>query len=68
MRVFLLPCCFYTFDGKYARSHQEHTQYQSYLNFIKTLCETMGFETRFDKLRIPSTKRVSVSHKVAFLI
>ncbi|KAG8192430.1 hypothetical protein JTE90_017960 [Oedothorax gibbosus] len=57
MRAFILPCCFYTFDGKYARNHHDHTQYQSYLKFIKTLCESMGFNTQFDKLRIPSTKR-----------
>ncbi|GFW23396.1 probable tRNA [Trichonephila clavipes] len=56
MKVFLLPCCYYTFDGRYRRPHQD-TQYQSYLNFLKSLCSNMGFEVQMDKLRIPSTKR-----------
>lgn len=57
MRVFLLPCCFYTFDGRYCRSSHQDTQYQSYLNFLQSLCTNMGFQVQMDKLRIPSTKR-----------
>ncbi|XP_055929357.1 probable tRNA (uracil-O(2)-)-methyltransferase isoform X2 [Argiope bruennichi] len=58
MKVFLLPCCFYTFDGKYERIHHKETQYQSYLKFLLSLCTTMGFHAEIDKLRIPSTKRI----------
>ncbi|GBL72225.1 putative tRNA (uracil-O(2)-)-methyltransferase [Araneus ventricosus] len=57
MKVFLLPCCFFTFDGKYERIHHRETQYQSYLKFLISLCTSMGFHAEMDKLRIPSTKR-----------
>lgn len=58
MKVFLLPCCTYTFNGKYERRFQGTSQYMSYITFIRTLCETMGFVVQQDKLRIPSTKRI----------
>ncbi|XP_023230797.1 probable tRNA (uracil-O(2)-)-methyltransferase isoform X1 [Centruroides sculpturatus] len=58
MRIFLLPCCPYSFEGKYHRTHAGCSQYQSYLYFIQEVCEKMGFEVKEDKLRIPSTKRL----------
>ncbi|CAL1295484.1 unnamed protein product [Larinioides sclopetarius] len=60
MKVFLLPCCFFTFDGKYERIHHKETQYQSYLKFLISLCTSMGFHAEMDKLRIPSTKRTCI--------
>ncbi|KFM78949.1 putative tRNA (uracil-O(2)-)-methyltransferase, partial [Stegodyphus mimosarum] len=60
MRVFLLPCCCYTFNGKYERHFPGNTQYQSYLKFLHELCKTMGFDVQQDKLRIPSTKRICI--------
>ncbi|XP_035226842.1 probable tRNA (uracil-O(2)-)-methyltransferase, partial [Stegodyphus dumicola] len=61
MRVFLLPCCCYTFNGKYERHFPGNTQYQSYLKFLQELCKTMGFDVQQDKLRIPSTKRIKIT-------
>lgn len=58
MRIFLLPCCPFSFEGKYHRTHAGCSQYQSYLYFIQEVCDKMGFEVREDKLRIPSTKRI----------
>ncbi|XP_076363101.1 putative tRNA (uracil-O(2)-)-methyltransferase isoform X2 [Tachypleus tridentatus] len=58
MRAFLIPCCAFTFDGKYQKSHSGTSQYQSYLNFINELCQVVGFHVKKDKLRIPSTKRI----------
>uniref|UniRef100_A0A2R5LLH1 tRNA (uracil-O(2)-)-methyltransferase n=1 Tax=Ornithodoros turicata TaxID=34597 RepID=A0A2R5LLH1_9ACAR len=64
-RVFLLPCCPFTFDGKYQRQHGGMSQYQSYLLFLQELCQTMGFEVELDRLRIPSTKRIALICKPA---
>ncbi|XP_065830712.1 probable tRNA (uracil-O(2)-)-methyltransferase isoform X2 [Oscarella lobularis] len=54
---FVLPCCFFDFDKKYSReSGGGHTQYRSYLDYVKTVGEECGFHVKEDKLRIPSTK------------
>ncbi|XP_053625950.1 probable tRNA (uracil-O(2)-)-methyltransferase [Plodia interpunctella] len=56
---FLLPCCAYNFDGsKYQRRNSSKSQYTEYLEYIKELCETCGFITNMDRLKIPSTKRI----------
>ncbi|CAN7984765.1 unnamed protein product [Ixodes hexagonus] len=57
-RVFLLPCCPFTFHGKYQRQHGNMSQYQSYLLFLQDLCRGLGFSVWLDRLRIPSTKRI----------
>ncbi|XP_063975035.1 probable tRNA (uracil-O(2)-)-methyltransferase [Diachasmimorpha longicaudata] len=58
-RFFLLPCCAHEFDGrKFQRDSASSSQYSEYLKYIKSVCETCGFSTRLDKLRIPSTKRI----------
>lgn len=57
-RVFLLPCCPFTFHGKYQRQHGGMSQYQSYLLFLRALCQDLGLEVALDRLRIPSTKRI----------
>ncbi|KAK8773064.1 hypothetical protein V5799_012401 [Amblyomma americanum] len=57
-RVFLLPCCPFTFHGKYQRQHGGMSQYQSYLLFLQGLCQDLGFDVVLDRLRIPSTKRI----------
>lgn len=55
---FVLPCCSYDFNGrKYIRQNTGISQYEDYLNYIKTISIRCGFETEIDKLRIPSTKR-----------
>ncbi|XP_045785328.1 probable tRNA (uracil-O(2)-)-methyltransferase [Maniola jurtina] len=56
---FLLPCCAYNFDGtKYQRHNSSKSQYMEYLEYIQKLCEEFGFETKIDRLKIPSTKRI----------
>ncbi|XP_054708829.1 probable tRNA (uracil-O(2)-)-methyltransferase [Uloborus diversus] len=57
-KVFLLPCCSFTFNGKYERSCAKVPLYQSYLQFVSDVCKAMGFDVQQDKLRIPSTKRI----------
>lgn len=58
-RFFLLPCCAHEFDGrKFQRPSAAYSQYLEYLKYIKNVCETCGFITQVDKLRIPSTKRI----------
>nr|CAH7730621.1 unnamed protein product [Callosobruchus chinensis] len=55
---FLLPCCPYDFNGqKYRRTDTSLSQYSEYLLYIQDICERCGFDTKIDKLRIPSTKR-----------
>ncbi|XP_015118631.1 probable tRNA (uracil-O(2)-)-methyltransferase [Diachasma alloeum] len=58
-RFFLLPCCAHEFDGrKFQRESASSSQYSEYLRYIRKVCETCGFSTKLDKLRIPSTKRI----------
>uniref|UniRef100_A0A6V7LHT2 tRNA (uracil-O(2)-)-methyltransferase n=1 Tax=Bracon brevicornis TaxID=1563983 RepID=A0A6V7LHT2_9HYME len=58
-RFFLLPCCAHEFDGrKFQRDSAASSQYSEFLKYIKSVCEGCGFETKIDKLRIPSTKRI----------
>ncbi|CAG4912021.1 unnamed protein product [Colias eurytheme] len=60
-RFFLLPCCAFNFDGtKYKRHDSSKSQYTEYLEYIKSLCDDFGFQTQFDRLKIPSTKRISL--------
>lgn len=57
--VFLLPCCPFDFDGsKYQRTSPNISQYNCYIKYLQTICETFGFDVSEDKLRIPSTKRI----------
>ncbi|CAH2241166.1 jg3232 [Pararge aegeria aegeria] len=56
---FLLPCCAYNLDGtKYQRHNSAKSQYSEYLEYIQKLCQEFGFETKIDRLKIPSTKRI----------
>lgn len=58
---FLLPCCAYNFDGtKYQRQNSSISQYSEYVHHIKNLCQECGFKTEMDRLKIPSTKRISL--------
>ncbi|KAJ0180691.1 hypothetical protein K1T71_004095 [Dendrolimus kikuchii] len=56
---FLLPCCSYNFDGsKYQRKNSFRSQYMDYLDYIKHVCNDIGFSIGIDRLKIPSTKRI----------
>lgn len=58
-RFFLLPCCCYELNGqKYQRANSSLSQYMDYLDYILKLCKVCGFNTKIDRLRIPSTKRI----------
>lgn len=58
---FLLPCCSYDFSGdKYVRKDTSKSQYSDYLAYIEEICKLCGFETKVDKLRIPSTKKICI--------
>ncbi|XP_050670321.1 probable tRNA (uracil-O(2)-)-methyltransferase isoform X1 [Leptidea sinapis] len=61
---FLLPCCAYNIDGtKYQRQNSSKSQYMEYLEYIKNFCDSIGFETIVDRLKIPSTKRICLVGK-----
>lgn len=61
---FVLPCCPFDFSGKkYVRTNTKLSQYNDYMNYVKTISEVCGFKTAVDKLRIPSTKRISLIGK-----
>ncbi|CAH2086191.1 unnamed protein product [Euphydryas editha] len=61
---FLLPCCAYNFDGtKYQRQNSSKSQYTEYLEYIKQLCESCGYDVKIDRLKIPSTKRICLIGK-----
>lgn len=56
---FVLPCCPYEFSGKkYIRENTSISQYSDYMLYIEKVSKKCGFETKIDKLRIPSTKKV----------
>ncbi|KAK5974352.1 hypothetical protein GCK32_002259 [Trichostrongylus colubriformis] len=56
---FVLPCCPFTFTGKYiARPGDRGSQYDSFLRFIREICSRLGFVVEEDRLSIPSTKRL----------
>lgn len=55
---FLLPCCPFDFNGeKYKRLDTSKSQYSEYMEYVKQISELAGFNTKLDKLRIPSTRR-----------
>ncbi|KFP88811.1 putative tRNA (uracil-O(2)-)-methyltransferase, partial [Apaloderma vittatum] len=58
---FVLPCCFFDFHGKYSRRQSKKTQYREYLDFVAQVGFVCGFHVEEDCLRIPSTKRVSLT-------
>jgi len=53
----LLPCCFFDFFSKWNNDGKSSSQYQNYLEFIRSIC-LLNFETEWDAMRIPSTKRI----------
>lgn len=68
-RFFLLPCCFYDFDGKkVAFGHMRRTigvkaphgmgKYEVYYRWIESIMRVFGFTAEYENLRIPSTKYV----------
>ncbi|XP_006893727.1 PREDICTED: probable tRNA (uracil-O(2)-)-methyltransferase [Elephantulus edwardii] len=57
-RFFVLPCCCFSFVGKYPRRQSQKTQYREYLDFVTDVGLACGFLVDEDCLRIPSTKRV----------
>ncbi|KAM4051657.1 putative tRNA (uracil-O(2)-)-methyltransferase [Anomaloglossus baeobatrachus] len=62
-RFFVLPCCFFSFNGKYNRKSSKKTQYREYLDFVTQVGVHCGFIVEEDCLRIPSTKRVCLIGK-----
>ena len=46
---------------QFCRSHPALSQYESYLQYTKTIGEEMGFVVCEDQLRIPSSKKVFLS-------
>ncbi|MBZ3890378.1 putative tRNA (uracil-O(2)-)-methyltransferase [Sciurus carolinensis] len=62
-RFFVLPCCFFDFTGKFCRRQSGKTQYREYLDFIREVGLSCGFQVEEDCLRIPSTKRVCLIGK-----
>lgn len=72
-RFFLLPCCFFDFDGrKYCFGTTRRTfsvkdtgdgKYAQYLRYIERICVAFGFgienEIERENLRIPSTKYIA---------
>jgi Predicted AdoMet-dependent methyltransferase len=73
-RFFILPCCFFDFDGKkFAFGRQRRTlavkdtgtgKYAMYLNYIERVCVAFGFavdgKAERENIRIPSTKYVAI--------
>ena len=55
---FLIPCCFFDFTCKYDVKKPHESRYDTYLNFLREICQACGFSVYKDKLRIPSTRNV----------
>ena len=54
----LIPCCLFDFNSKYEVKKKNESRYDTYLNYIISICENYRFKLYKDKLRIPSTKNV----------
>lgn len=70
-RVFILPCCFFDFDGKkvaFGRTRRTlgvsaphgSGKYEQYYRWIAKIMRAFGFTVEYENLRIPSTKYVSL--------
>lgn len=60
-RYFLLPCCAFEFNGKrFQRRNCKKSQYLDFLDYVERVSTVCGFETKVDRLKIPSTKRICV--------
>lgn len=70
-KLFVLPCCFYDFDGKkIAFGNRRRTvpvpdkgcdgKYDQYVTWIERICMAVGLEVVLENLRIPSTKYKSI--------
>lgn len=70
-RFFVLPCCFYDFDGKKiafgntrrtlgVRVTADTGKYEQYYRWIAQIARAFGFTVEYENLRIPSTKYVSL--------
>lgn len=70
-RFFVLPCCFFDFDGKkvsFGRTRRTlgvravagTGKYEQYYRWIAQISKAFGFTTEYENLRIPSTKYVSL--------
>lgn len=70
-RFFILPCCFFDFDGRKVsfgrtrrtlgvRVEKNTGKYEQYYRWIARIGRTFGFTTEYENLRIPSTKYVSI--------
>lgn len=58
---FVLPCCPFEFDGtKYQRKNGQVSQYQDFLEYMIQISNVCGFDTKVDRLKIPSTKRCAI--------
>lgn len=70
-RFFVLPCCFFDFDGKKVcfgltrrtlgvRTVAGTGKYEQYYRWIGQIARAFGFTVEIENLRIPSTKYVSL--------
>lgn len=70
-RFFVLPCCFFDFDGKKVSFGKTRRtlgvrvtagtgKYEQYYRWIAQISKAFGFTIEYENLRIPSTKYVSL--------
>jgi len=64
-QFFLLPCCFYDFYHKFNNKPTNKnkggigiSRYDQYLNYVKSIGESLGYRMQVDKLKTSSDKRV----------
>lgn len=59
-RYFLLPCCAFEFSGaKFSKRVKDKSLYMSFIDYLMELSSNVcGFQTKIDRLKIPSTKRI----------
>lgn len=58
-RYFVLPCCAYDFNGKkFQRGNSNISQYEAFMEYVRKVSDVCGYETKVDRLKIPSTKRI----------
>ncbi|KAM7362892.1 putative tRNA (uracil-O(2)-)-methyltransferase isoform 2-T2 [Cochliomyia hominivorax] len=61
VNYFLLPCCAFEFSGnKFQRRNSSISGYKDFCDYVEQISNICGFETKTDRLKIPSTKRIAL--------
>ncbi|KAI6235148.1 putative tRNA (uracil-O(2)-)-methyltransferase [Aphelenchoides besseyi] len=60
---FIIPCCFHDFFCRFAglptTQANGASRYEQYLSYIESICVSLGFQVRVDRLKTTSSRRIA---------